>query len=132
RTTSPGPSSTSRSCMRSPSSSRTASARTRSAAETSSTKPTSRGVLIVGPNATFLSYISQVLPSLAETGVLLRTLGELFPGVTAKGTEPAAAAEIKGRLAMTEVLAVAVADRQHVPAEPSEVTVDRDTLLLYP
>jgi DNA helicase IV len=28
-----------------------------------------RGVLIVGPNATFLRYISQVLPSLAETGV---------------------------------------------------------------
>src|SRR5690606_1880468 len=91
-----------------------------------------RGVLIVGPNATFLSYISQVLPSLAETGVLLRTLGELFPGVTAKGTEPAAAAEIKGRLAMTEVLAVAVADRQHVPDEPLEVTVDRETLLLDP
>ena len=40
-----------------------------------------RGVLIVGPNATFLRYISQVLPSLAETGVLLRTLGDLFPGV---------------------------------------------------
>ena len=45
----------------------------------------SRGVLIVGPNATFLRYISQVLPSLAETGVLLRTLGDLFPGVTARG-----------------------------------------------
>ena len=36
---------------------------------------------IVGPNATFLRYISQVLPSLAETGVLLRTPGDLFPGV---------------------------------------------------
>ena len=33
----------------------------------------SRGVLLVGPNATFLRYISQVLPTLAETGVLLRT-----------------------------------------------------------
>ena len=28
-----------------------------------------RGVLIVGPNATFLRYIGQVLPSLGETGV---------------------------------------------------------------
>ena len=41
----------------------------------------SRGVLLVGPNATFLRYISQVLPALAETGVLLRTPADLFPGV---------------------------------------------------
>ena len=33
------------------------------------------GVLIVGPNPTFLRYIGQVLPSLGETGVLLRTHG---------------------------------------------------------
>src|SRR5258706_4649100 len=37
-----------------------------------------RAVLIVGPNPTFLRYVSQVLPSLAETGVLLCTLGDLF------------------------------------------------------
>ena len=30
-----------------------------------------RGVLVVGPNATFLRYIGQVLPSLGETSVLL-------------------------------------------------------------
>src|SRR5437763_569480 len=33
-----------------------------------------RGVLIVGPNTTFLRYISQVLPSLAETGARLAAL----------------------------------------------------------
>ena len=66
-----------------------------------------RGVLVVGPNATFLRYISQVLPALAETGVLLRTLGELFPGVTATRPEPAVTAEIKGRPVMTELLAAA-------------------------
>lgn len=38
-----------------------------------------RGVLLVGPNATFLRYISQVLPTLAETGALLSTPGDLFP-----------------------------------------------------
>ena len=64
-----------------------------------------RGVLIVGPNATFLRYISQVLPSLAETGVLLCTLGDLFPGVRARRYEPAATAALKGRAAMAEVLA---------------------------
>ncbi|HVQ96444.1 MAG TPA: ATP-binding domain-containing protein [Mycobacteriales bacterium] len=96
-----------------------------------------RGVLIVGPNPTYLRYISQVLPALAETGVLLRTAGELYPGVVAGGTEPDAAAEVKGRLAMTGVLAAAVADRQRVPDEPLEIviasdTTDRDTLTLDP
>ena len=47
-----------------------------------------RGVLVIGPNATFLRYISQVLPSLGETDVVLRTLGELFPGVQAPPTPP--------------------------------------------
>src|SRR6202044_4897 len=39
-----------------------------------------RGVLVIGPNATFLRYIGQVLPSLGETDVVLHTLGDLFPG----------------------------------------------------
>ena len=56
-----------------------------------------RGVLVVGPNATFLRYIGQVLPSLGETSVLLSTVGDLFPGVSAAGTEPPQTAEIKGR-----------------------------------
>jgi hypothetical protein len=47
-----------------------------------------RGVLVVGPNPTFLRYIEQVLPSLGETGVLLATTAELYPGVTATATEP--------------------------------------------
>ncbi|MFD1073083.1 HelD family protein [Longispora fulva] len=90
------------------------------------------GVLIVGPNPTFLRYISQVLPSLAETGVLLRTPGGLFPGVTATAAEPARVAEVKGRLVMAEVLANAVADRQRVPDEPLELTYDHEPLWLDP
>ncbi|HET8682576.1 MAG TPA: helicase [Micromonosporaceae bacterium] len=89
-----------------------------------------RGVLVVGPNATFLRYISQVLPSLAETGVLLATLGDLYPAVTARRPEPAAVAEVKGRPEMVEVLAAAVRDRQRVPDEPIEVEVDRQVLRL--
>ena len=58
---------------------------------------TRQGVLILGPNATFLRYISQVLPSLAETGVLLATLGDMFPGVRARAEEPPATAALKGR-----------------------------------
>ena len=56
-----------------------------------------RGVLVIGPNATFLRYIGQVLPSLGETSVLLATIGELMPGIAATGSEPADVARIKGR-----------------------------------
>jgi DNA helicase IV len=85
---------------------------------------TKQGVLILGPNATFLRYISQVLPSLAETGVMLATLGDMFPGVTARASEAPAAAALKGRLAMLDVLAAAVADRQTVPEDYVEVDHD--------
>ncbi|MDG4837622.1 AAA family ATPase [Micromonospora sp. WMMD967] len=92
----------------------------------------SRGVLLVGPNATFLRYISQVLPTLAETGVLLRTQGDLFPGVSAQRVEPAETAALKGRAVLAEVLALAVRDRQWVPDEPLEIEVERETLTLDP
>ncbi|GAA3336176.1 AAA family ATPase [Amorphoplanes nipponensis] len=85
---------------------------------------TRQGVLILGPNATFLRYISQVLPSLAETGVLLATLGDMFPSVTARASEAPAAAALKGRLEMLDVLAAAVADRQTVPDDYVEVDHD--------
>ena len=89
-----------------------------------------RAVLVVGPNATFLRYISQVLPALAETGVLLRTVGELYPGLSARGTEPAETSEVKGRLEMAGVLADAVRGRQELPDEPLDVVFERETLRL--
>jgi len=89
-----------------------------------------RGVLIVGPNATFLRYIGQVLPSLGETGVLLSTIGELYPGVSARRAETREAAEIKGRLAMADVVAAAVRDRQQVPDGGLKVTFEREVLRL--
>ncbi|WP_084261473.1 HelD family protein [Micromonospora rifamycinica] len=92
-----------------------------------------RGVLLVGPNATFLRYISQVLPTLAETGALLSTPGDLFPGVNARRAEPAGTAAVKGRAVLAEVLAAAVRDRQWVPDEPLEIELpQREVLLLDP
>jgi DNA helicase IV len=88
-----------------------------------------RGVLVVGPNATFLRYIGQVLPSLGETGVLLSTVGELFPGLTAVGREPVEVAAVKGRIEMADVVAAAVRDRQEAPAS-LEVPFDQDVLRL--
>jgi DNA helicase IV len=93
---------------------------------------TRRGVLVVGPNATFLRYISQVLPSLGETSVLLSTIGGLYPGISARGSESPGTAAIKGRLAMSEVVAAAVRDRQRVPARAVEVQADREMLRLSP
>ncbi|HXW43316.1 MAG TPA: ATP-binding domain-containing protein [Streptosporangiaceae bacterium] len=89
-----------------------------------------RGVLVVGPNATFLRYIGQVLPSLGETSVLLSTIGDLFPGVSATGAEPATVAAIKGRASMAKVIAAAVRDRQRLPAEPVEISTDVASLRL--
>jgi DNA helicase IV len=89
---------------------------------------TKRGVLVVGPNPTFLHYIGQVLPSLGETGVLLSTVGELYPGISATGVDTATAAEIKGRASMVDVLAAAVRDRQQTPKDYIEVTFDREPL----
>ena len=67
-----------------------------------------RGVLVVGPNATFLRYIEQVLPSLGETEVVLSTIGELLPGVVGTAAESPDASRIKGSLQMVEVIARAV------------------------
>ncbi|MEV6429856.1 3'-5' exonuclease [Nocardia sp. NPDC051463] len=82
------------------------------------------GVLIIGPNATFLDYIGQVLPSLGETGVLLSTIGDLYPGVKATREDSLRAGEIKGSLAILDVLKQAVRDRQEIPAEPIRLTFD--------
>ena len=38
------------------------------------------GVLIVGPSGVFMRYIERVLPSLGETAVALRSLGEVVDG----------------------------------------------------
>ena len=89
-----------------------------------------RGVLIVGPNPTFLQYISQVLPGLGETGAVPVTLGELFPGVTARRTEPPATAEVKGRAAMAQVVAAAVRERQSVPERALRIVADGEVYWL--
>ena len=87
-----------------------------------------RGVLVVGPSTVFLGYISQVLPGLGETNVLLRTVGELFPGVTADRAEGRLAEEVKGRAMMAGVIAAAVRDRQAVSA--AEIEFAGETLRL--
>ncbi|MET9736389.1 ATP-dependent DNA helicase [Streptomyces sp. NPDC006458] len=89
-----------------------------------------RAVLIVGPNPAFLGYIGEVLPALGETGVLLATVGELFPGVRATATDTRAAAAVKGRAAMADVLADVVRDWQSLPDPVVTIEHDREILML--
>ncbi|MFF7214721.1 HelD family protein [Streptomyces sp. NPDC008238] len=85
-----------------------------------------RAVLIVGPNPAFLSYIGEVLPALGETGVMLATQAELFPGVHARGTDSPRAAAVKGAADMAEALALAVRDRQALPEPGAPVVIPHD------
>jgi DNA helicase IV len=90
------------------------------------------GVLVVGPNTRFLRYIEQLLPSLGETGVVLATAGQLFPGIDAQGVDSPEAARVKGGLRMARLLAAAVKARQRVPAGPLRLEVEGNTVTLYP
>jgi DNA helicase IV len=90
------------------------------------------GVLLVGPSRTFLRYIDQVLPSLGETGVVTTTIAELYPGVSATGVEDDTVAEIKGRAVMSHVIARAVRQRERVPAQPTAITIDGQTVVVEP
>lgn len=76
------------------------------------------GVLIVGPSPEFLTYISDVLPSLGESGVVSMTIDQLHPGVRPVPDASLRAAELKGSAAMIKFLEAAVADRQRTPTEP--------------
>ncbi|MEU1939783.1 HelD family protein [Streptomyces coeruleorubidus] len=89
-----------------------------------------RAVLIVGPNPAFLGYIGEVLPSLGETGVLLATVGELFPGVKATATDTPEAAAVKGRAEMADVLAEVVRSRQALPDPVITIEHEREVLML--
>ncbi|AWB83935.1 HelD family protein [Corynebacterium liangguodongii] len=82
------------------------------------------GVLIVGPNRTFLDYISRVLPELGETGVVLGTIDSLVPGFHPQTErEELAAREVKGSEEMVTILKRAVQALETVPAAPVELTI---------
>jgi DNA helicase IV len=73
------------------------------------------GVLLVGPNDLFMRYIEQVLPSLGETGVVMSTPGQLYPGLDAHDVDTPEVAALKGDERLAAVVAKAVRDRQRLP-----------------
>ena len=89
------------------------------------------GVLVLGPNPAFLTYIGRVLPSLGETDMVFMTTGDLVPGLNVTAEDAPEAALLKGSLKILDVLAAAIADRQRLPDHPlpiqlADITVQID------
>ena len=62
------------------------------------------GVFVVGPSGVFMDYIDRVLPSLGETAVTLRSMGNVVDGISADVHDLPAVAAVKGSTAMLRVL----------------------------
>jgi DNA helicase IV len=77
----------------------------------------SGGVLIVGPSGVFMRYIERVLPSLGETAVALRSVGEVMDGVRATRHDEPAVADVKGSGRMATVLRRTA--RHQAPGSPA-------------
>jgi DNA helicase IV len=78
-----------------------------------------RGVLVIGPNRTFMEYVSHVLPALGEDAVEQRAVGELVDGVAPQRRDPPDVARLKADLRLGEVIANAA--RQRLESTPQEL-----------
>ncbi|MGH3445245.1 MAG: HelD family protein [Nocardioidaceae bacterium] len=84
-----------------------------------------QGVLVVGPNASFLRYIGDVLPALGEIDaqqttieeLVAKTLGRLDARLRIRGHDEAAVATLKGDARMASVLRRALWSQVRAPAE---------------
>ena len=78
-------------------------------------------VLVVGPNPTFMDYVSHVLPALGEESVEQRAVGELVEGVEVTRSDPLAVQQLKGDVRMAEIVRRAVEVR--VEARPEQLAL---------
>ena len=76
-----------------------------------------QGVLVVGPNASFLRYIGDVLPALGEIDARQTTLEELVARVPIRGADSPTVARLKGDARLAEVLRRAVWTGISTPTE---------------
>ncbi|HEX8101774.1 MAG TPA: hypothetical protein VF533_04115, partial [Solirubrobacteraceae bacterium] len=85
------------------------------------------GVLVIGPNETFIRYIAQVLPALGEQSVEQRAIGSLISEAHRETTESADLATLKGSAVMAEVLSRLLWERIRLPEEDTLVAVGRSS-----
>jgi DNA helicase IV len=78
-----------------------------------------RRVLVVGPNPTFMEYVSHVLPTLGEESVEQRAVGELADGLAATIVDPPDVERLKGDVRLADVIARGAALRS--TAHPEEL-----------
>ncbi len=78
-------------------------------------------VLVVGPNPTFMDYVSHVLPALGEESVEQRAVGELVDGVEVTRSDPLDIQRLKADVRMAEVVRRAV--EAHVEPHPEELAL---------
>ena len=90
------------------------------------------GVLIIGPSGVFMRYIERVLPSLGETAVALRSLGEVVDGLRSFRHDRPAVADVKGAATMAELMRRTA--RVAVPDAPNQLRVfyRDDNIVLSP
>jgi DNA helicase IV len=81
------------------------------------------GVLVVGPNRAFLSYVQEVLPALGEVQVTQATADELAPAVPVRRVAGAAEAQVKGDARTAQVLERALWLHAVRASEPLVLTV---------
>uniref|UniRef100_UPI002B26ECFB HelD family protein n=1 Tax=Nocardioides sp. TaxID=35761 RepID=UPI002B26ECFB len=79
------------------------------------------GVMVVGPSGVFMRYIERVLPSLGETAIALRSLGEVVDGMRATRHDEPAVADVKGSARMAELMRRTA--RQQAPGSPTEFSL---------
>ncbi|GHI06719.1 AAA family ATPase [Streptomyces cellostaticus] len=82
------------------------------------------GLLILGPNRTFLSYIAEVLPALGETGIRQATLLDEIASRPVTGTDPVPTATVKHDARMAEVLRRALYARVSAADAPEPAVPD--------
>ena len=78
-----------------------------------------RRVLVVGPNPTFMEYVSHVLPTLGEESVEQRAVAGLVDGIEATVVDAPEVERLKGDVRLAEVLTRAAAAR--AAAHPEEL-----------
>jgi DNA helicase IV len=88
-----------------------------------------RSVLVVGPNRTFMEYVSHVLPALGEDAVEQRAVGELVDGIEVTLRDAPAVAVLKADTRLVDVIARAA--EQRLVSEPEELVLRLEGVFIW-